>query len=186
MAPREFASAIPFVTGAIPSFVIVAIPSFVIVAYLIAACAGPQPVGTPPITAGTGAQPREINLIARDWEFVPPIVDLVPGETILLHVVNGGLEVHEAIIGDSAVQEAWERAEAAAVGGPPGQTPTVSVPPELAGLRVVVGSGERADLEWTVPSDTAVVAALIIGCHIPGHWERGMRASVRIPPLPGS
>ena len=28
-------------------------------------------------------------------------LDLVPGETVLLHVVNGGLVVHEAVIGDA-------------------------------------------------------------------------------------
>ena len=37
--------------------------------------------------------------------------------------------------GDEAVQTAWEAAEAAVEGAPPGPTPVVSVPPELAGLR---------------------------------------------------
>ena len=68
----------------------------------------------------------------------PTPLDLVPGETVLLHVINGGLEVHEAVIGDAAVQDAWEVAEAATVGRPPGPTPVVSVPPDVAGLRVVV------------------------------------------------
>ena len=49
------------------------------------------------------------------------------------------------------VQDAWEVAEAATVGAPPGPTPVVSVPPEVAGLRVVVRSGERVDIVWTVP-----------------------------------
>ena len=42
-------------------------------------------------------------------------------------------------------------AEAATVGGPPGPTPVVSVPPEVSGLRVVVRSGELVDVRWTVP-----------------------------------
>ena len=53
-------------------------------------------------------------------------------------MVNGGLEVHEAVIGDEAVQDAWAAAEAAAGGAPPGPTPVVSVPPDVAGLRIVV------------------------------------------------
>jgi len=154
----------------------------VLAAGALAACGATDPVAPPPISPGTGPQPREVNLIARDWEFVPPIVDLVPGETVLLHVINGGLEVHEAIIGGMAVQEAWEAAEAAAVDGPPGSMPSVSVPPGVAGVRIVVRSGERVDLEWAVPPDAAKVEALVIGCHIPGHWERGMQAAVRIPP----
>jgi len=120
--------------------------------------------------------PRDVNLIARDYVFVPPTLDLVPGETVVLHVINGGLTVHEAIIGDAAVQDAWEAAEAAAVDPPPGPTPAVSVPPELAGLRIVVESGQRVDVEWTVPSTPVT---LVVGCHIPGHWNEGMRIPVR-------
>ena len=60
--------------------------------------------------------PREVNLIAKDYAFLPDALDLVPGETVLLHVINGGLEVHEAVIGDAAVQDAWEPAEAATAG----------------------------------------------------------------------
>jgi uncharacterized cupredoxin-like copper-binding protein len=139
--------------------------------------AGPAPA-TPPIVAGGSEAPREVNLVAKDYSFLPATLDLVPGETVLLHLINGGLEVHEAIIGDAAVQDAWEVAEAAVAGAPPGPTPLVSVPPDVAGLRVVVRSGERVDVVWTVPSDGAATG-LIVGCHIPGHWERGMWIPVR-------
>jgi uncharacterized cupredoxin-like copper-binding protein len=152
-----------------------------LLAVLAWGCSPETPAPTPPISPGSGAQPRDVNLIARDWSFEPATVPLVPGETITLHVVNAGLETHEAIIGDATVQDAWEVAEAAASPAPPGATPAVSVPPETAGVRVVVGSGERVDLTWTVPADPALVEALIIGCHIPGHWEKGMRAEVAVP-----
>jgi uncharacterized cupredoxin-like copper-binding protein len=139
--------------------------------------AGPPPV-TPPIVPGASGAPREVNLIAKDYSFLPDTLDLVPGETVLLHVINGGLEVHEAVIGDAAVQDAWEAAEAATVGAPPGPTPVVSVPPDVAGVRIVVRSGERVDLVWTVPVATPATAWQV-GCHIPGHWARGMRIPVR-------
>jgi hypothetical protein len=83
--------------------------------------AGPAPA-TPPIVPGRADAPREVNLIARDYSFVPATLDLVPGETVLLHVIDAGLEVHEAIIGDAPVQQAWEAAEAATTGAPPGPT----------------------------------------------------------------
>ena len=143
---------------------------------LLGACEAGAPPATPAIVPGTRDAPRAVNLIARDYEFVPPTLDLVPGETIRLHVINGGLDVHEAVIGDAAVQAAWEVAEAAAAGAPPGPTPAISVPPELAGLRVVVASGARADVDWTVPASDE---PLIVGCHIPGHWDKGMRIPVR-------
>ena len=143
----------------------------------LAGCAaGATPTATPPIVPGASDAPREVNLIAKDYSFLPDVLDLVPGETILLHVINGGLEIHEAIIGDVATQEAWEVAEAATVGAPPGPTPVVSVPPDVAGLRIVVASGERVDVVWTVPRTDA---GFIVGCHIPGHWEKGMQIPVR-------
>ena len=147
----------------------------VVLAASVMACASAAPVATPPISPGTAASPREVNIIAREYRFDPPSVDLVPGETVLFHIINGGLETHEVVIGDAAVQDAWEVAEAATVGAPPGPTPLVSVPPGRQGLRVVVRSGERVDVAWTVPTSTD---QLIVGCHIPGHWEKGMQVPV--------
>jgi uncharacterized cupredoxin-like copper-binding protein len=145
---------------------------------LLAACeAGARPA-TPPITPGSSSAAREVNIVLKDWIFLPDPVDVVPGETVLLHVVNGGLEIHELVIGDQAVQDAWEAAELTTVGAPPGPTPVVSVPPGLAGIRVVVPSGQRVDVMWAVPSSPAEVSGLLLGCHIPGHWEKGMRADV--------
>ena len=143
---------------------------------IVGACAATSPAATPPITAGTEALPREVSIIARDYRFDPAPVDLVAGETILLHLVNGGLEIHEMVIGDTVVQDAWEVAEAVTSGAPPGPTPQVSVPPGIGGLRVVVRSGERVDVRWTVPTGSP---PLIVGCHIPGHWARGMQVPVR-------
>jgi uncharacterized cupredoxin-like copper-binding protein len=125
---------------------------------------------------GSVDAPREVNLIARDYVFVPATLDVVPGETVALHVINGGLTVHEAIIGDTSVQDAWEAAEAVAADPPPGPTPMVSVPPDVAGIRIVVTSGQRVDVTWTVPADTE---PLVVGCHIPGHWAEGMWIPVR-------
>jgi len=135
--------------------------------------AAPRTTGVP--DPGSSDAPREVNIITKDYTFLPDALDLAPGETVLLHVINGGLEVHEAIIGDQAAQDAWEVAEAATAGAPPGPTPLVSVPPGVAGLRIVVQSGERVDVTWTVPVTTT---PYIVGCHIPGHWEKGMRIPV--------
>jgi uncharacterized cupredoxin-like copper-binding protein len=140
-----------------------------------------------PLVPGASAAPREVNLIARDYAYAPDALDLTPGETVLLHVINGGLEVHEAVVGDMAVQDAWEVAEGATAGHPPGPTPVVSVPPEVSGLRIVVRSGERVDVVWTVPAAAASGPPWIVGCHIPGHWARGMQIPVRwVPATPAS
>jgi uncharacterized cupredoxin-like copper-binding protein len=91
-----------------PLFLLAVLPAAV-----VAACAFGPPGATPPISPGTGAVPREVNIIARDYSFEPSPVELVAGETVLFHILNGGLEVHEVVIGDAGVQAAWETAEAA-------------------------------------------------------------------------
>ena len=157
----------------------------VVLGVIVAACDGGARPPTPPVRAGTSAAPREVNIVLKDWLFLPDPVDVVPGETVLLHVVNGGLEIHELVIGDQAVQDAWESAEAATAGAPPGPTPVVSVPPELAGVRVVVASGQRVDVTWTVPAAIGEIGGLLVGCHIPGHWAKGMRAGIVAAPSGG-
>jgi uncharacterized cupredoxin-like copper-binding protein len=148
-----------------------------LLALAVGACGDAGPAVTAPLSPGASDAPREVNIIARDYLFEPATVDLVRGETILLHVINAGLEVHEAVIGDQAVQDAWEVAETVLVGAPPGPTPVVSVPPGVSGLRIVVRSGERVDVRWTVPLGSD---PLIVGCHIPGHWARGMKVPIRL------
>ncbi len=146
----------------------------------VAACSGGPAAPTPPIRPGSSTAPREVNIVLKDWVFLPDPVDVAPGETVLLHVVNGGLEIHELVIGDETVQDAWEAAESAAANPPPGPTPLVTVPAGEEGLRIVVPSGQRVDVTWTVPASPAAIEALILGCHIPGHWEKGMRAELRV------
>lgn len=152
--------------------------ALVLAALVLAACDGASVRATPAITPGTSAAPRQVNVILKDYLFVPGVVDLVPGETITLNVVNGGLDVHELVLGPLAVQEAWEAAEAPAANPPPGPTPAVSVRPGLEGVRVVVSSGATQTVTYTVPADIA--EQLLLGCHISDHWARGMAGAVRL------
>jgi FtsP/CotA-like multicopper oxidase with cupredoxin domain len=149
------------------------------IAWAVVACdAGPP--ATPAITPGTLAQPRVVVIVAKDYTYAPPVVDLVPGETVELQVINGGLALHEAMFGDQAVQDAWEAADTAYASAAPGAEPQVSVPPDRGGLRILVRSGERVDVIWTVPAGAATDgAAWFVGCHIPGHWSQGMVVPVR-------
>lgn len=155
-------------------------PVAVLLAIALAGCETGTPAGTPPITPGVSGAPRDVNVIAHDYAFTPPVVDLVPGETVTFHVINGGLEIHEAILGTMDEQRAWEAAEGATVGHPPGPTPAVPAPAGFDGVRIVVGSGQRLDVTWTVPSAAATAAGgWFVGCHIPGHWQKGMVVPVR-------
>ena len=170
----------------------------VVAAVIAAACETGAPGSKPPITPGTGSSPRTVNIITRDYTYVPTTVDLVPGETVTFQVINGGLVIHEAIVSDLEDQMAWEAAEAAVADPPPGPTPFVPDPPGFEGTRIVVESGQRLDVTWTVPPDAASAAGgWFVGCHIPGHWAKGMVVPVRfvdpagvplasIPPVPSA
>jgi hypothetical protein len=142
-----------------------------VVAVAVAGCDVGRVPATPPITPGVAGSPREVNVILKDYLFVPAIVDVVPGETIHLNVVNGGLDTHELVIGPQAVQDAWKAAERPAADPPPGPTPLVTVAPGLEGIRIVARSGETRSVTWTVPPDAG---GLLMGCHIADHFERGM------------
>lgn len=121
--------------------------------------------------------PRQVNVILSEYSFEPAVVDLVPGETIRLNIVNEGLAVHELVLGPQSVQDAWAAAEAAVANPPPGATPTVVVPAALQGLRVVVGSGQTVSVTYTVPTAGPPV---LFGCHIADHYQRGMSGIVHL------
>jgi len=183
LMPRDAAMTPASIRGADLDFAamstLVARSAVVALGLLAIACSPGSNDAPTPIEPGSAASPREVNLITRDYAFVPDSLELVPGETIVLHVVNAGLVVHEAVIGDASVQDAWEDAEAAVVGAPPGPTPLVSVPPAASGIRVVVRSGERVDVTIAVPADVDAGPVWLVGCHISGHLAKGMQVPVR-------
>lgn len=128
-------------------------------------------------SAGTAAAPRDVTVIMRDYRFDPTPIVLVPGETVRFTIFNAGLIDHDFVIGDEAVQRAWHAADAAAT--PPSvlaTAPPASVPPGTGGLRVLLGSGEQASVEYEVPTGQA----LALLCHIPGHIEKGMVGAVEL------
>jgi len=177
--PARRPSLAPFVVVA--GFLVVAVILVLIGAERSAAPAPSVSIARP----GTAAQPRDVVVIMRDYLFDPTPLVLVPGETIRLTVFDAGLQPHELVLGDRDVQAAWAAAHAAATPPAPFATPpAASVPPGTAGLRVWVGSGNRATVDWTVPTETQ----LLLMCHLPGHIEQGMvgRVDLRTELTPGS
>ncbi len=136
------------------------------------------PAPTPDVTRpGTADTPRPVNVIMRDYRFDPTPIYLVPGETVQLNVVNGGLVEHELVLGDAALQQAWFRANAAATPpGPFATAPPASVAPGLGGVRLLLSSGAATTVDYVVP----VTGTLELICHLSGHAERGMVGQVRL------
>ena len=124
---------------------------------------------------GTDEAPRPVNVILRDYRFAPTPLVLVRGETVRFELINGGLVPHEFVLGDASVQRAWAGAHAAATPPVPFATaPPASVPPDIAGTRVLLGSGAAASLDFRVPVD----GVLELVCHLPGHVAEGMVGTV--------
>ena len=140
----------------------------------LAAAPAPAPLIDRP---GTAESPRPVNVIMREYRFDPTPLYLVPGETVRLNVFNGGMIEHELALGDAAFQAAWSAANAAATpAGPFATPPPASVDPGVTGLRLVLGSGGQAVIDYAVPAS----GALELICHLPGHAERGMIGEVKV------
>ncbi|TPW12078.1 MAG: copper-binding protein, plastocyanin/azurin family [Acidimicrobiaceae bacterium] len=93
-------------------------------------------------------------------------------DTIRFRFRNEGRAVHEAVIGDSTFQQ--EHAEEMAMMASMGGAMHDGAGDEPAPL--VVAPGETAELIYTA----ADAGSLLIGCHQPGHWESGMKATIAV------
>jgi uncharacterized cupredoxin-like copper-binding protein len=143
-------------------------------------CAAPAPTPLAPAGAGTDASPRAINVILRDYVFVPGAIGLIPGETVRFNLINGGLAPHEFVLGDAQVQAAWASADAAATPPIIGATaPPATVAAHVGGLRVLLASGESTSVTYRVPPATEA-AELQLACQLPGHVSEGMVGTLSI------
>lgn len=163
-----------------PVLVLIVGLSLAIGLVLIGGMLAAQPVEAPAAgSPGTAQSPRELNVILRDYRFDPTPLYLYAGETVRLHVVNGGMVEHELVLGDSQVQAAWAQADAAAVPPAPFATPPVaSAPAGTGGIRVLLPSGGATSVVYVVPA----TGQLEMVCHLAGHAERGMIGRVTLVP----
>ena len=100
---------------------------------------------------------RTVEITAHWSSFRPALIRARPGTVLRLVVVNADPIDHEFIVGDQAVQDRHERGTESHHGAP-GE---ISVPAHS----VVVTS-------WRVTGST------LFGCHMPGHWDYGMRGAI--------
>jgi uncharacterized cupredoxin-like copper-binding protein len=112
--------------------------------------------------AGTSGETETVTLTVRHSRFTPSSVDVRPGATVRLVVRNLDPIAHELIVGDQGVQDAHETGTETSHGERPGE---VSVP-----------AGATVETTYTFPRSGTV----LLGCHLPGHWDYGMRATARV------
>lgn len=119
-------------------------------AALLASCA--------PASAGV----RTIVLDIEHSRFEPARVTVERGETVRFVVRNLDPIDHELIVGDIEVQDAHENGTETHHGAKPGE--------------VSVAAQETAETTYTFASG----GDLWFGCHLPSHWDYGMRGTIAV------
>ena len=117
--------------------------------------------------ASRGAAARATNgtvhMTIHYSKFEPADLAVEPGETVRFVIENTDPIDHEFILGDEQVQLVHEEGTEAHHAPRPGE---VSVP-----------AGETVVTTYTFPK---ISGSLIFGCHLPGHYDFGMRGTVTI------
>jgi uncharacterized cupredoxin-like copper-binding protein len=122
-------------------------------------------VGAAAATRGAAARANAdtVHITIHYSSFAPDRLSVDPGETVRFVIENTDPIDHEFILGDEHVQLVHEEGTEAHHPPRPGE---VSVP---AGQTVVTA--------YTFPQ---IPGELIFGCHLPGHYDYGMRGTVAI------
>ena len=128
----------------------------------LAGCAGaaatPSPSSSAP-SPSVSAGPRVIEIAASDdLRFSPATVSVKAGEAVIFRVKNVGKITHELMVGPTAAVEANSG------------DGTVE-------LEDIEGS-QTKDLPFTFGS----TGTFAFACHVPGHFESGMKGTVTIAP----
>ena len=136
-------------------------------ATVLGACGAGTSTGTAETTPAAAAPGRTVTVRMTDNAFEPTTIAAATGETVSFEFVNDGKIVHEAYVGSEKEQEdhAAEMQAAGAHGMHMADDDLVRVDP-----------GATAGITKTFDDAGTVV----IGCHQPGHWEAGMKATVTV------
>jgi len=111
---------------------------------------------------GAASSHEVIEIAIEHSAFRPARIEVARGTTVTFVIRNGDPIAHEFILGDASVQRVHERGTEAHHGSKPGE---VSVP-----------SGRTATTTYAFDEP----GQLIIGCHLPGHYDYGMRGAVEV------
>lgn len=106
----------------------------------------------------------EVN-VDNDLAFEPAEFDVSVGEVITFDISNTGDVEHEFVLGDEEAQE--EMAEMMDAGEDHAHSGEMS-------NAITIHAGETAALTWRFDEP----GTMLVGCHVPGHWEADMRGTV--------
>lgn len=137
----------------------------VLVGLTAAACSAGASVSAPASSAPSGAdQGTRVSVTLTDALRMEPAEIVVPVGEVTFVVTNTGAIEHEFLVGDEATQAEHE-SEMASM-------------PSMGALEngISVKPGETGELTMTFDAPGTSIA----GCHVPGHYGGGMKATIII------
>ncbi|WP_421118138.1 cupredoxin domain-containing protein [Aquihabitans daechungensis] len=146
-----------------------ALSALIIATSLIVAACGSDDDASP----AAGSKTIEVSM--TDNEFTPNSFEVEVGQEVTFEFTNDGTVDHEAILGSEAEQDDHE-AEMMDDGSGGG---------DMDGMDH--GGGSDTDAITVKPGDTGTLTktfdaagTVILGCHVPGHYDAGMKATVTV------
>jgi len=124
-----------------------------------------QPTVAPSVAPSVAPLGGEVNVVMSDaMRFAPDPITVKAGEEVTFVVSNEGVIVHEFFVGTEE-EQVEHAAEMAAGGMSHGDDNALSLK-----------AGETGSLTMTF----VAAGSLLIGCHEPGHYDAGMRATLNV------
>jgi len=151
-----------------PRFRIMATAAVAATLFLAACGSDSSAKTTTPVDGSTTV----VDVTMTDMAFTPTAIAVKAGDTVKFRFRNDGKAVHEAVIGDEALQQ--DHAEKMSATGNSGDAMPHGT--DDGETPLVVQPGETGELTYTATA----VGSLLIGCHQPGHWEAGMKATINV------
>lgn len=125
--------------------------------------------------ATPAAGSNTIEVAMTDNEFTPSSFDVQAGQEVTFEFTNDGSVDHEAILGSEA-EQADHEAQMMGDGSDRG---------DMEGMGH--GGGSDAEAITVEPGDTVTMTktfdsagTVIMGCHVPGHYDAGMKATITV------
>lgn len=141
---------------------LIALIALVIVATPLAACSSDNNSGQ------ATKRDRTVTVTMTDNAYTPKNISAKAGESVTFKFVNDGQMTHEAYIGSEKDQEDHA---SEMMGGDGGHSMNMSGD----GVVTVKPGGDA-----TLTKEFTEAGTMVIGCHQPGHWESGMKATVTV------
>jgi Cu+-exporting ATPase len=136
-------------------------------AALVFAARGGGGMNMSEVHTGALANARTVAIDANDQlRFIPSSLNARVGETVVFRITNTGTVEHEFVLGDEQEQEEHEAAMA--------RTPRTMEMPAGSGVAIPPGKTVSLVYHFTKPG------ILLIGCHIPGHFDAGMQGTIAV------